>query len=1122
MKFNAKQIAAIAMTTVIIITQFGGEIYAQEHEGSHTSLINNSIAYLEAISEDASLLLLEPVDKMVVYTQATASNDSRKGDGSRANPYNRFEDAVASVADGGTIIIKDGGNAFLNTQDELGLVPFIIDKNITIQSENSSLQADLIIRAAGIVLEGDVTFKNIRFSMANKVHDAIIANGYALELIDCSRKRGSREIDLFAGNLYDTNGHLIEGAAYDRSGNKKMVVPKQGDHARITIKSTKKSVATEFGKIFAGSTNGAFVGDVNIYIENVESKGELKLGAVYSCGAKETIPGDIFDLTEPAPPVENPKDYTVDGVVNVTIVNHQLDIYGAGAKKTNAVYSSFYPIENVILKEIDRLTIREGKISPSEVTWKDAVGGTIAIGSKGELVLAKLPSFQVNDFIGGGKITLAKEGQLTINGEISGTTTFQTEGGSLNGESSGVVVMNHPYIITTKNAGNEQSFQFNAYPSQTGCFLSKVEDKWLVQKSDLLEGIPDAIDSVRFVEPITVWNTDGKWVEMEFVIDPALKDWKVAYHLAYDMYVNGESMEVVVDDEGYYSWLSKKHNLLFTIGADTREIPGMFDEQGNTVVENWFFIIPEPINYAQPVTAGLYEIEMRLPMYGLKTNATLQVTNNTLVKDETIKESQIALEMRSNGVAVNEQAAATYQDTLDLHVTINEKRSDVITAALMNDIDIVVNGHIVSTKQRLNETTHFKLPITKANHFKVGSNEIKVLYGGAANLAGITTTATLTVAKMTPSLTLSDVESMYNGEEIKAQVAFTHPENIPPTIYYYTNDPLSKTTIPPTNVGVYQVEAHYEEGEYHHAVVKTGATVTITKATPSIILSADVKHDDASDLKALKVWADMSYPNGGLIPNGKIAFVCRGGKEEMHQTIDLSFGSASFVFDNLPAGTYTVTASYIPTRDGYTDVNYQPVSNVQKVFKISAINIESFVDVRNSWAKEDIAFVLEQNLFKGVSSTRFGVNEKMTRGMLVTVLHRMAGEPSVTQNHNVFNDVKPNAYYAESVAWASEAHIVSGLSKEQFGPNDNVTREQLAVFLYRYASKFNSKPNSQAQKRPTFKDDAHISDWAKEAMYWAVDNGLLRGDQQQKLNPKNSATRAEVAAIIHRYCTSVG
>lgn len=1121
MKYSARQTASIALTATILITQPAVVALANENK---VPVIEKSTTYSDTISEEPSLLLLEPVDKMVVYTQANASNDSRTGNGSRSNPYNRFEDAIASVADGGTIIIKDGGNAFLNTQDELGQVPFIIDKNITIRSENSNIQADLIVRAAGIVLEGDVTFKNIRFSVANKVHDSIIANGYALELIDCSRQRGSREVDLFAGSLYDTNGKLIEGAVYDRSGNKKLRMPSQGDHASITIKSTDKSVVTEFGKIFAGSTNGTYAGEVNIHIENKESKGALKLGSVYSCGAKETIPGDMFDMIEPAPPVENPDDYTVAGAVNVTVVNHKADIYGLGAKKAHVSYTAFYPIENVILENIDRLTITDGKVSPNKLTWKDAVGGTIAIQPKGELVLSKLPSLKVNDFVGGGKITLAKEGQLVIGGKIAGITTFQTEGGNLNGEHSGVVEMNHPYIVSTKNVGNEQSFQFNAYPSQTGCFLNKVGNKWLVQKSDLVGEMPDTIDNVRFAEPLTVWNTDSDYVEMEFVLNPTLKDWRAVYNLVYDIYINGELMDVRVDEDGYYSWFSKKHNLLFTVGADTREIPGMFDEKGNPVIENWYFMIPEPINYAEPVAAGLYEIEMRLPMYGLKTNATLQVTNDTVTNDPTIKDSQIALEISSNDVAVSEMVPATYSNTLALNVTIKEKQADIVSAAFMNDIDIVVNGHIVSTKERVSETTHFEMPITKENHFKVGRNEIKVLYGGSTNLAGSTTTTTLTVEKMTPSITLKDVECVYSGDEIEADVTFTHPENMAPTIYYYTNDPLHKTIVAPTNVGVYNVEAHYEESKYAHAVVKTGATVTITKATPSIGLLADVKEDVSSSLKALSVWADMSYPNGGSIPNGKIEFVCSNGSKELRQTVNLSFGSASCVFEGLSVGRYTVTASYIPTRDGYTDVNYGPVSDVQKEFDIKekpSITIESFTDAVNSWAKDDIQFVLEKNLFKGISNTLFGVNEKMTRGMIVTVLHRMAGEPSVTITHNPFKDVKSNAYYAESVAWASEANIVSGLSKDQFGPNAHVTREQLAAFLYRYTSQFNSKPNSPTEKVTTFKDDAQISDWAKEAMYWAVDQGLLRGDHHQKLNPKQSATRAEVAAIIHRYCTNV-
>ena len=175
-----------------------------------------------------------------------------------------------------------------------------------------------------------------------------------------------------------------------------------------------------------------------------------------------------------------------------------------------------------------------------------------------------------------------------------------------------------------------------------------------------------------------------------------------------------------------------------------------------------------------------------------------------------------------------------------------------------------------------------------------------------------------------------------------------------------------------------------------------------------------------------------------------------------------------------------------------------------------------FTDVKKAdWFYNAVAFTVERGIFGGMTETTFAPNTPMTRAMLVTVLHRMEGAPTA-ENAASFKDVAANAWYAESIAWANENSIVAGLSKDNFGPNDPVTREQLAAILNNYAD-FKGQDITARADLSSYADRAQISSWAKEAVAWANAEGLLTGRTATTIAPKGQATRAEVAAILQRY-----
>ena len=185
-----------------------------------------------------------------------------------------------------------------------------------------------------------------------------------------------------------------------------------------------------------------------------------------------------------------------------------------------------------------------------------------------------------------------------------------------------------------------------------------------------------------------------------------------------------------------------------------------------------------------------------------------------------------------------------------------------------------------------------------------------------------------------------------------------------------------------------------------------------------------------------------------------------------------------------------------------------------RVASKTASSVFSDVNARTcSWAANAVDFMNEYGLVKGTGTSTFGWKGSMTRGDFVLILYRNAGSPSVYGVSNPFTDVKSTDYYYEAVLWAYRNNVVNGTSTTTFGPKGKITREQIASILWRLAG----KPVNSASLR-SYTDYASVSDYAYDAMSWAVGSGYVKGSGA-KLSPKNNATRAEVAVMLHRYLT---
>lgn len=212
-----------------------------------------------------------------------------------------------------------------------------------------------------------------------------------------------------------------------------------------------------------------------------------------------------------------------------------------------------------------------------------------------------------------------------------------------------------------------------------------------------------------------------------------------------------------------------------------------------------------------------------------------------------------------------------------------------------------------------------------------------------------------------------------------------------------------------------------------------------------------------------------------------------------------------------------VTCTYLQQNEKTGTVE-EPVETQTETLELRCPS-EAFADLgTNQWYHEGVDYVLEQGLMVGMGNAQFAPNGTMTRGQLMTVLHRMAGEPE-TKGQTSFTDVKADRYYAEAIAWAYEAGIAKGMTPTAFAPNAPVTREQMVTFLARYAQL--QGVDTASGTEPDFTDAGNVSGYAQEAMAWAVETGLVQGMGNGKLAPKGPATRAQMATVLMRFCETI-
>ena len=254
-----------------------------------------------------------------------------------------------------------------------------------------------------------------------------------------------------------------------------------------------------------------------------------------------------------------------------------------------------------------------------------------------------------------------------------------------------------------------------------------------------------------------------------------------------------------------------------------------------------------------------------------------------------------------------------------------------------------------------------------------------------------------------------------------------------------------------------------------------------------------------------------------------------------YYTLHFETNGGSAITDMREANNTRISLTkYVPTRHGYTFIGWYSDHNLtNQVSEVSLtknmtvyagwradenpdIVVNPFTDVsEKDWFYNDAMFVYKNGLMLGTSKTLFSPHGTVTRGMMATILWRMEGSLA-PKGENSFTDVEAGRWYADAITWAAENGIFAGYSMDKFGPDDPITREQLTAIFYRYAD-YKGYKLTVTGNLDKFEDADKITDYAKTVMQWAVGNGLIKGKSETLLDPQGTATRAEIAAMLHRF-----
>ena len=417
--------------------------------------------------------------------------------------------------------------------------------------------------------------------------------------------------------------------------------------------------------------------------------------------------------------------------------------------------------------------------------------------------------------------------------------------------------------------------------------------------------------------------------------------------------------------------------------------------------------------------------------------------------------------------------------------------------------------------------------VVYSDNINAGTATVKITdeEGGNYTVNGSANFSILKAAPQARDFTFTPPTNLtYDGTAKTATVTANSGITGEVTVSYY-NSVGEKLEAAPSSVGTYNVKINVAEGGNYNAVndiTDDNWKFTIDKASAS---SGGGGGGHSSSYQEIT----LVEPKGGEVlvsptsaKSGETVTVTLKPEEGYEadsvtvldkdgKAIEASKkGDGAYTF-TMPAGKASVSATFKKTSDkgkSYADCP-----------KDATCPIDKFTDAKNTaWYHDGVHYCLDESLMKGMSDVEFWPNGDVTRAQIVTILWRIEGSKVVNYAMK-FKDVASDSWYAEAIRWAASEDVVTGYSDEAFGPNDSVTREQLATILYRYAKYKGMDVTGKVAELDKFSDGASVSAYALPAMKWAVGSQIINGTTTTTLSPKGTATRAQAASLMQRFLT---
>ncbi len=396
---------------------------------------------------------------------------------------------------------------------------------------------------------------------------------------------------------------------------------------------------------------------------------------------------------------------------------------------------------------------------------------------------------------------------------------------------------------------------------------------------------------------------------------------------------------------------------------------------------------------------------------------------------------------------------------------------------------------------------------TGTTNTSMNGYQYRCVVTGSGGVSVISQAATLTVQTKPASVPVTGVSldkatlELYTGDTATL-TATVQPSNATNQNVTWSSDKPEVATVENGKVtakaaGTATITVTTEDGSKQATCSVTVTRPYIPPANPNYRITVEATQGGA-------VTADPTAAKAGttvtLTPSPD------AGYEVGTVTVTDRFGDAVAVTENAD-GTYTFTMPSGQVKVEVTFVESQPEPL-------------PFTDVKEGdWFHDAVRYVYDNGLMDGVGDGQFAPNATTNRAMVVTILHRLAGEPDVSGDVG-FADVESGLWYSNAVLWAAEKGIVNGISETEFAPSGDLTREQLAAILYRYAA-CQGYDVSQRADLSGFGDASSISGYAQEALSWAHAQGLVLGFEDGSLRPQGTASRAQIAAVLMRFLAAV-